>query len=134
MWTWSQSEGRMYGPTGLLAEGYSGAGEGKNSPNEENVQNVGPIPEGFYDIEGPIDSPTHGPYALPLLPDAGNAMFGRSGFLVHGDSVERPGNASEGCIILPREARESIWNSGDHRLQVVRQVDSIFKSDNDKEP
>jgi hypothetical protein len=121
-WTWVQSTGQMYGPTGLLAEGYSGAGEGKNNPTEENVQDVGPLPEGFYDMEPPIDSPKHGPYAIPLLPDADNTMFGRSEFLIHGDSLEHPGAASEGCIILPKFARERIWESGDHRLKVVRQI------------
>jgi hypothetical protein len=108
--------------SGLLASGYSGAGVGKNAPTEENVQNVGPIPEGFYDVQAPFDSPTHGPFALRLLPDAGNAMFGRGGFLIHGDSIERPGQASEGCVILPRFAREIIWNGGDHRLQVVKEL------------
>jgi type VI secretion system (T6SS) effector TldE1-like protein len=112
----------MYGPTGWLSTGYSGAGTGKNNPTEENVQNVGPIPEGFYDVEAPEDSPIHGPYALPLLPDVDNNMYGRSAFLIHGDSIERPGMASEGCIILPRGARESIWESGDHRLQVVKEL------------
>lgn len=106
----------------VLAHGYSGAGEGKNNPTEENVQEVGPIPAGFYDIQVPESSPTHGPYAMRLLPDAGNHMFGRGGFLIHGDSLERPGHASEGCIILPRYARETIWESRDHRLQVVKEI------------
>jgi len=123
MWVYEQITGRLLSPTGgLMATGYSGAGEGKNNPSEENVQNVGPIPEGFYDIEPPEDSPTHGPFALRLLPDAGNQMFGRSEFLIHGDSIERPGQASEGCIIMPRFAREQIWNSTDHRLQVVKEL------------
>lgn len=123
MWIYAQNSGQLISPTGgLMATGYSGAGEGKNNPTEEAVRNVGPIPEGFYDVQPPINSPTHGPYALHLLPDAGNAMFGRSEFLIHGDSVERPGQASEGCIIVPRFARERIWDSGDHRLQVVKEL------------
>ena len=123
MWIYEQLTGRLISPAGgLMATGYSGAGSGKNNPTEENVQNVGPIPEGWYDIEQPEDSPTHGPFALRLLPDVGNNMFGRSEFLIHGDSIERPGQASEGCIIMPRFAREAIWNGGDHRLQVVREI------------
>ena len=122
-WIYEQLTGRLLKQgNGLMATGYSGAGEGKNNPTEETVQNYGPIPEGFYDIQQPIDSPAHGPYALPLFPDAGNTMFGRSGFLIHGDSIERPGQASEGCIIMPRFARERIWESGDHRLQVVKEL------------
>lgn len=122
-WVYEQLTGRLSLDGGsIIAIGYSGAGAGKNNPTEENMQNVGPIPEGLYDIEEPFDSPTHGPFALRLLPDTGNVMFGRSGFLIHGDSIERPGEASEGCIILPRIARQDIWDSGDHVLQVVREM------------
>jgi Protein of unknown function (DUF2778) len=125
MWTYVQTSGELIAPDGeVVSTGYSGAGAGKNNPTEENVQNVGPIPEGFYDIQQPEDSPTHGPYSLPLLPDAGNSMFGRSAFLIHGDSIERPGAASEGCIIQPRVARDRVWESGDHRLQVVKELAS----------
>ena len=125
MWQFEQKSGRLISPAGgLMATGYSGAGSGKNNPTEENVQNVGPIPEGYYDIEQPVDSPTHGPFALRLLPDVDNRMFGRSEFLIHGDSIERPGQASEGCIIMPRFAREAIWNGGDHRVQVVRELET----------
>lgn len=123
MWVYEQLTGRLISPTGgLMATGYSGAGSGKNNPTEENIRDVGPIPEGFYDIEPPENSPTHGPFALRLMPDVGNSMFGRSEFLIHGDSLESPGNASEGCIVIARFAREAIWNSVDHRLQVVREL------------
>lgn len=108
--------------SGLLATGYSGAGEGKNNPTEETVQNVGPIPEGFYDFQPPFDTDTHGPYVMRLIPDAGTHLYGRSGFMCHGDSVHFPGHASEGCIILPHFARKYIWDSGDHRLQVVKEI------------
>lgn len=126
MWIFEQSSGRMLKQGGgLLATGYSGAGAGKNNATEETVQNYGPIPEGFYDVQPPIDSPKHGPFALPLLPDAGNHMYGRSAFLIHGDSIERPGQASEGCIVLPLFARQMIFNGGDHRLQVVKQISAL---------
>ncbi len=46
-------------------------------------------------------------------------MFGRSGFLIHGDSVSHPGEASEGCIILDRNVRETIANDDDKYLVVV---------------
>jgi hypothetical protein len=105
--------------SGLIATGYSGAGVGKNNPTVENIQNEGPIPEGFYDMEEPFDSPTHGPYCIRLMPDVENRMFGRSGFMCHGDSIERPGCASEGCIVLPNFARRAMWEGGDHRLRVV---------------
>lgn len=123
MWVYEQLTGRMTKDGGtVLARGYSGAGEGKNNPTEENVREVGPIPEGFYDIEEPIWSDKLGPYVMALFPDAGNHMYGRSAFYIHGDSKENPGHASEGCIILPRFAREVIWQSTDHRLQVVKEI------------
>ena len=123
MWIYEQTSGRLLSPTGgLMSIGYSGFGSGKNNPNEENIRNVGPIPEGFYDMEPPEDSPVHGPFAIPLMPDTENVMYGRSGFMCHGDSVERPGQASAGCIIQPRFAREAMWNSTDHRLQVVKEI------------
>lgn len=123
MWLYEQKTGRMVKKgSGVIAAGYSGAGAGRNNPNEENIQSVGPIPEGFYDMQEPFDSPIHGPYVIRLMPDVENQMFGRSGFLIHGDSIERPGQASEGCIILPRFAREIMWQGGDHRLRVVSEL------------
>jgi hypothetical protein len=56
---------------------------------------------------------------MHLTPDLSNAMFGRSEFLCHGDSIEHPGAASEGCIITPRVVRHLLWSSGDHELTVI---------------
>jgi hypothetical protein len=102
--------------------GYSGAGEGKNAPAMQSVHNVGPIPVGLYDIGDPVNTPRHGPFVLPLTPHAENEMFGRSEFLIHGDSIEHPGTASEGCIILNRIVRNTIHDSGDNLLRVVSGV------------
>ncbi len=122
-WIYTQNSGCMEDENGrVLAMGYSGAGEGKNNPTEETVQNVGPIPEGFYDIQEPFDSAKLGPYVMALLPDAGTHMFNRSDFYIHGDSKDSPGNASHGCIVLPHFARMHIWESGDHRLQVIKEM------------
>lgn len=119
-WIYEQSTGKLSSTeSGYLSTGYSGAPAGKNNPAMQNVPNVGPIPVGRYLIGSPIDSPEHGPFALPLTPDAANQMFGRSGFLVHGDSIPHPGDASEGCIIQPRDARIFVWNSGDRELDVI---------------
>ena len=38
---------------------------------------------------------------------------------MHGDSIEHPGAASEGCIIVARPIREQVWESGDRKLQVI---------------
>jgi|SRR5277367_3202942 len=121
MWTYIQSTGQMFNPAGMmLAQGYSGAGSiGKNNPSLEHLPNVGPIPEGQYSIGPASDTDTHGPCVMRLTPDPKNEMFGRDGFLIHGDSIENPGTASEGCIIMPRFARDAINTSEDKVLQVL---------------
>jgi len=124
MFTYIQLTGELLDPTGkLLAQGYSGLGIAKNDPAAQMLPNQGPIPCGKYLILQPENSPTHGPYAIPLSPYASNEMFGRSGFMMHGDSREHPGAASEGCIIMPRAVREAVWQSGDRELQVLSGVD-----------
>jgi hypothetical protein len=42
-----------------------------------------------------------------LTPD-GHEAHGRTEFLIHGDSVDAPGTASEGCIILSPAIRKKI--------------------------
>ena len=124
-WRYEQKTGRLLSIASeeataeRVAIGYAGAGEGKNNPEMQDVQNVGPLPVGKYTIGEPSDTKTHGPYVLHLTPDPENEMFGRSGFLIHGDSVVQPGTASEGCMIFSRTVRERIWGSGDRALEVV---------------
>lgn len=116
--------GRVYSDSGeLWGVGYSGFGPYKNIATAQSLRDEGPIPEGIYTIGAPEDTVTHGPYVLPLTPDPNNLMWGRAGFLIHGDSVISPGTASRGCIILARDVREQIWASGDHSLQVLAQLD-----------
>ena len=118
-WSYAQANGQMSRDGEPVATGYSGAGEGKNNPAMQDIHNVGPIPRGNYTIEAPVDTKTHGPYVMWLVPDPANEMEGRSAFGIHGDSVVAPGTASEGCVIMPRAIREQIWNSGDTNLEVT---------------
>ena len=119
MWCYAQASGNFYEPSGtIVATGYSGNGVWKNDPASEFLVDHGPIPRGAYTILAPVDSPKHGPYALALVPDTGNSMGGRSGFMIHGDNISEPGSASDGCIILPKAIREGIWQSNDHELMV----------------
>lgn len=128
-WLYEQSTGKLFDPTRrLVAVGYSGGGtdphnfeaiEGKNNPALEDVHNVGPLPAGDYTILPPVNTVTHGPYVMVLVPDVTNEMFGRDEFRIHGDSIVHPGFASEGCMIQPYPTRVKIWESGDHRLTVV---------------
>jgi Protein of unknown function (DUF2778) len=122
-WAFEQSTGYLISPTGHRMEppGYAGHAEGLNNPAMQNVVNVGPIPQGWYTVGEPRTSPNVGEYALPLVPDAENQMFGRSDFYCHGDEIAHPGQhlASDGCIIQALQNRKAVWNSLDHRLQVV---------------
>lgn len=122
MWTYEQATGILRNPNGGVAgSGYSGAGAGKNNPELENIVDVGPIPTGLYTIGEMYDATNegHGPDALPLTPDTENQMYGRSGFLMHGDSIAHPGSASEGCIIQALAVRIVVNSSSDKRLCVI---------------
>jgi len=100
--------------------GYSGFGPGKNNSAMESVPDVGPIPRGDWQIVGePFDDPEHGPFCLRLEPTFGTSPLGRDGFLIHGDSIEHPGEASKGCIIQSRAIRQAIWSSGDKFVEVI---------------
>lgn len=120
MWIYHQRTGQLIGPRNShpVAKGYSGRDEGKNNPDMQDRKNLGPIPRGKYKITEKFDSKLRGPFCLRLEPDPGNQMFGRSAFLIHGDSIKNPGTASQGCIILPRAIRELIWADGDRDLEV----------------
>lgn len=120
MWIYAQKSGTLWRDGKQVATGYSGCDEGKNDPAMQAVADVGPIPQGKWTIVGPpINTRDHGPYVLRLQPAAGTNTFGRNGFLIHGDSIESPGYASKGCVILPRTAREEVWNSGDRDFEVA---------------
>jgi hypothetical protein len=85
----------------------------------ERVRNVGPIPRGRYRIGAQHAHPTEGPLTMSQTP-VGHSAHGRTNFLIHGDSVSHPGNASEGCIILNHAVRQAIATSGDNDLEVVQ--------------
>src|SRR5260370_1191404 len=119
MWTYDQTSGSISKDGAVLGNGYSGFDAGKNNPAMQTIHDVGPIPQGLYEIGPPHDTPTHGPHVMALPPAAGTDVFGRSGFLIHGDSIANPGTASHGCIILSRDLRDQISSSADNQLQVV---------------
>jgi hypothetical protein len=119
-WTFEQSTGNLYDPSGnFAAKGYSGAPGFTDNPSDQELKDRGVIPQGIYSMGPPFDGPAHGQFAIPLTPDPKNQEFGRGGFMIHGDSIARPGCASMGCIIMPYATRITIWDSRDHTLQVV---------------
>ena len=118
-WTYSQSTGRLTRNGQDVATGYSGHGIGRNNANMAAMPDIGPTPQGAYRIGSPHSSNHTGSYTMNLDPLPGTNTFGRTLLRVHGDSTRHPGQASDGCIILPRAARQSIWTSGDHVIQVT---------------
>lgn len=119
MWTWTISKGTMTNET-LTFEGYSGnAGSACNNPECVSDIGRGPLPPGLYGIGRAMDGKKLGPFVLPLTPEPQNEMFGRSGFYIHGDNIQAPGHASDGCIVLPFAARLAIAKSEDFKLQVI---------------
>jgi hypothetical protein len=123
---YEQATGRLLiyeqGSYDSLAVGYSGSlsRHGVNDPSKQCVRGTGPLPRGIYAIGAPGPGPS--PYSLRLTPDSSNDMCGRSGFLIHGDSVAHPGDASDGCIILNRPERERIVATGLKTLIVVDRI------------
>ena len=119
--TYNQTTGEIRKDGILIGVGYSGHANGLNNPELEAIANIGPVPCGWWTIGSPFLHPKCGPYTMRLIPDKDTATFNRDGFLIHGDSKEFPGQelASDGCIVAPPNVRSRIWQSSDHRLQVV---------------
>lgn len=126
-WTYKQTTGELFNPDGVfVAKGYAGGNlgknpEGKNNPDMQFVHNVGPLPQGWYTIEPPIEHSTVGLFALPLTPDPENNMGGRGHFYIHGDLIGHAGEdvGSEGCVVMPNATRHEVASSGNNRLEVV---------------
>ena len=115
---WTQGTGKLSLDGKDIATGYAGAPGYKNDPAAEQLHNRGPLPRGWYTIT--LIYPSHakfGPNCCVLTPDRGNKMYGRSGFLIHADSIHHPGQASAGCIVVDSSTRR-LFRVGD-RLEVV---------------
>lgn len=121
-WSYHQTTGRIdHNGKFESSHGYAGRGPWKNDPNAENQKDVGPLPRGNHTIaDHYIDHAKAGKHVLRLTPLPRNQMFGRSGFLIHGDKISAPGMASNGCIVLPFAVRQKMLASGDRTLDVVK--------------
>lgn len=119
MWTYFQSSGILLKPDGdMQATGYSGHGVGVDNPTDQNIPDVGPIPQGLYLIGQEFTHPQCGPISMRLDPMDGTNTFGRSGFLMHGDTISLDHTASHGCIIMDRITRTVVSISSDRVLSV----------------
>lgn len=116
-WTYKQSSGELSQDGIFAGTGYSGAGMGMNNPAAQNLENVGPVPQGKYEIGPPYISPKTGPISMVLTPAPETNVFGRTAFRIHGDNASH--TASHGCIILGPAIRKEIAASGDTQLEVL---------------
>ena len=124
-WKYEQATGKLTNPENLhAATGYSGGDAGQrpdgvNNPAMQSIRNVGPIPKGTYTFGEPVHHSHLGPFAIPLVPDPANEMYGRDSFYCHGDNFAMDDSASDGCIIMPRSVRNEMWASECHVLEVI---------------
>lgn len=128
MYTYEQSTGKLYTPTGTLFDtGYSGHALGLNNPVMESVIGTGPLPSGIWNMTAMVTEPKLGQFVVVLEPDTNTRAkvlkYGRSpdSFRIHGDEVEAPGAhlASDGCLIFYRTARVELWDGSDKQIQCV---------------
>jgi Protein of unknown function (DUF2778) len=123
---YEQATGNLYADGELLGTCYSGRGKGLNNAELEAVHDEGPIPAGWYTIGTFFDDPGgKGPVVAHLAPDSTNQMFGRAGFMIHGDNRAANHTASEGCIIASHTIRLEVAAEvaeGNNRLLVVEKA------------
>lgn len=119
MTTFQISTGLISINDACVGSGYAGHPPHVNDPAATAMHGIGPLPVGVYAICEPEDRPqSAGVFVLPLVPDPGNEMFGRSAFYIHGDNPLGNQTASDGCIVTGRGTREAIWSDPDHMLTV----------------
>ena len=117
-WQYKQSDGTLTCDGEFEGTGYSGTGVGRNNPSMQDVANVGPIPQGAYNIGAAYDDLGKlGPCVMALDPSEDTETFGRSLFRIHGDNANH--DASHGCIILGPAIRRKIASSADRKLVVI---------------
>lgn len=120
MFTYSQKTGLLSRDGVALGYGYAGRDKGLNSPDHEMVKNTGPIPKGLWELGIWHTSKEFGPIVCFLRPIGGQNVFGRGGFMIHGDNKKMNYTASEGCIILSRNLRKLIRDSGEKQIVVTQ--------------
>ena len=121
-WTFEIPTGKYYDPQGnYISTGYAGHGVGVDNIADEDIPDEGPIPEGTYQMGPWFNDPEKGPIVCHLTPEPGVNDYGRSSFMVHGDSIKNPGQASLGCAVADHATRLAMSQSEDQILSVVRQ-------------
>lgn len=119
MWTYTQMRGTLSHNGVIEGTGYSGNGAGLNNPDMETDADVGSCPRGGWLIGKWQDHPHLGPCVAPLSP-VGHDACGRTEIFIHGDNALGNHSASHGCIILNRDLRHAMRDSGDVELLVTQ--------------
>lgn len=120
MFIYYQTTHKLFHNNELISvDGYSGHGEGRNTNTAQHIPFIGPLPVGLYIIGKAYDHPKLGPITMDLIPNEFNEMFGRTSFRIHPDSIEHPGEASEGCMCQNKNTRIKLRDSYDKQLVVV---------------
>lgn len=114
---YSQTSGVLSHGGESIGTGYSGNSEGLNNSNLQMVHNLGPIPQGIWNIGIFFDDSHLGPCVAALQPTSQD-VFGRGGFFIHGDNKSMSHSASDGCIILSKVLRQTIRDSGETEITV----------------
>lgn len=98
---YEQRTGHLWRDETLIGLGYAGRGLGLNNPAAQSQRDIGPLPQGRYQLFASTIRRLGPPGCVfGLSPDAKNFMFGRSGFFIHCDNAAADFSASEGCIVI----------------------------------
>ena len=113
-------------PDGTQYSGHAGHGYGLNNPDAIQEVGVGPLPPGLYNLgpwqDGSLYGPSWarlGPLISRLYPDAGNEMYGRNDFAIHGGNGSNPPTDSDGCVIMQHNDRQAVCDSGEPQVTVT---------------
>lgn len=121
-WTFEIPTGRYFDPSGAyISTGYAGFGAGKDNVADESIADIGPLPENLYAFGDWYTDPEKGPLVTHLTPVGDGEMYGRSGMMVHGDSIEHPGQASLGCCVADHPTRLAMSTSPCQFIRAVKQ-------------
>ena len=115
----------------LLGTGYSGIDtnrfnhnpnliQGRNNPDAQGEQFIGPLPRGLYYVGDAYYSEKYKDNTMNLTPSPANDMLGRNSFLIHSNNSKHPTEASEGCIVAGPDIRQEIAEARYKYLWVVR--------------
>ena len=117
--TFSQSSGLITDEAGEhVALGWSGRGEGKDNPAQQDIRCQGPLPQGLYRVGTWGQHPRLGPLVAHLEQIEGET-FGRDAFYIHGPSSVNYGQESMGCIVVPRVGRQRVHDLAPDFIRVT---------------